>query len=406
MSSPIDPNEAFSAERAQQLSIAAQRQASLDARIAAGKLQPLSGGRYRITDPDSWDNGEILRLADGFLMPEHGLDVVGDRVGDRVALYSAVPAWHGLGNVIPGGISDIDAVLRLGGIDFTVGTRPMLYQPAVDAPIGRVADGFVTVRGDTGAALGAVGTRYTVLQNREVFAFLQTLVDEYEVTWESAGSMRGGREVFVSMRLPRSVVIDKGGVEDEIVPFIVAINTHDGTSRFLVMVTPWRPVCGNTERFAVRDAAYKWGVKHTKNAIHNVRQARNTLRLSLAYYDEFAAEEELLAQTDLALREYERVIETLWTPPEPGASTRMVNSYRDRRDTLVGLYEANADRLGRTAYAGERALTEYLDWKREIRPSGVLAGNRLNARITTTLEGVQDDRKSAAHRELMTLARR
>ena len=82
-------------------------------------MVPLGDGRYRITDPQSWDNGEIWTMRDGLVLPEHGLDTT----TGRVALYTAAPAWHEVGTVIDGGTSDIDVVLEAGGIGFTVVLR-------------------------------------------------------------------------------------------------------------------------------------------------------------------------------------------------------------------------------------------------------------------------------------------
>ena len=49
------------------------------------------------------------------------------------------------------------------------------------------------------------GARDEVIDNRDAFEFLQDLVDSHDVTWESAGALRDGRKVFVSMRLPQTV---------------------------------------------------------------------------------------------------------------------------------------------------------------------------------------------------------
>jgi hypothetical protein len=99
-----DVNERFAAERAGQLQAAADRKADIDGRIAEGKLVPIGDGRYRVNDPQSWDNGEVWTLQNGDVLPQHGLDTS----TGQVALYSAVPAWHDLGTIIPGGTSDID----------------------------------------------------------------------------------------------------------------------------------------------------------------------------------------------------------------------------------------------------------------------------------------------------------
>ena len=57
--STVDVNARFDAERASQLTAAADRQADLDRRVAEGTLVPLGDGRYRINQPGSWDDGEV-----------------------------------------------------------------------------------------------------------------------------------------------------------------------------------------------------------------------------------------------------------------------------------------------------------------------------------------------------------
>ena len=229
-----DVNQSFAAERIAQINRAGDKQAGIDRQVADGKLRNLGNGRYLVTDPGNWDDGEVLTMNQGELLPEHGLDVT----TGQVALYTTTPAWHQLGNVIPGGTTDIDKVLTLGGINYMVSRRPVLYQAGPADQPRIVPDQFVNIREDTNAALGVVGARYEPLQNREGFEFLQDLVNKYAVIWESAGALREGRKVFICMRLPQTVTIDAEGVNDEIVPFIVALNSHDGSSLFQVVVTP------------------------------------------------------------------------------------------------------------------------------------------------------------------------
>ncbi|WP_432830810.1 DUF932 domain-containing protein [Dactylosporangium sp. CA-092794] len=397
-----DRNAAFTAERHSQLNAAAGRRADIEARITAGTLVPLGNNRYQVNDPSSWDNGEVWTLTNGEVLPEHGLDTT----TGTVALYTRVPGWHELGTVIPEGTSDIDTVLHAGGIGFEVIRRPVLYQNILGGPTKVLADQFVTVRQDTEAGLGVVGGRYEVFQNRDIFEFLQDLVAKHDVIWESAGALRGGRRVFVCLRLPETVTIDAAGVNDQIVPYIAAINSHDGSSIAHVVVTPWRIECGNTERFAVRDAFTRWGARHTRNALDRIAEARRTLGLSVQYFQAFAAEEETLAQTELTIAEFQQLLEQLWPSPDEGAPKRTITHHTNRVDALRDLYAANSARLGATAYAAERAITEYVDWKQPIRPTGSLRGRDLAARATAVLEGSNDDIKSRAHRQLLTLTRR
>jgi hypothetical protein len=72
------------------------------------------------------------------------------------------------------------------------------------------------------------------------------------------------------------------------------------------------------------------------------------------------------------------------------------------------LLAEETERTGRTAYAAERAVTDYLDHYAPIRPSAAsgLKGNKPVARGLRLLEGTDDDVKSTAHRRLMLLRQR
>ncbi|WP_141576148.1 DUF932 domain-containing protein [Actinomadura sp. WMMA1423] len=410
----IDVNAAFATEktdqlnarrtaREQQIKAHTDRIAWLESEVAEGRMTQIAPNRYRVTQ--GWDAGEtftVNRNAAGHIaaiVADHGLDTTA--TGD-VALYTAVPAWHSLGNHIPGGTSDITEVLRLGGINWQVEKRPVRYSFGGDLHV--MGDQYVTLRDDTGAPLGVVGRKYTEIQNRRLFTFLEDLVARHGVIWQSAGAVRGGRRVFVSMRVPSNVTVDPGGIADEIALFIVAINSHDGSSSAQAVVTPWRPVCGNTERFAVRDAKYRWTIRHTSGALDRIDEARRTLGLTVRYADAFAAEETALARTDLALAEFHKVIADVWEPTGDDDSQRARNNEARRTEQLVAMFRAEEQRAGRTAYAAERAITDYLDHVAPKRPGKSMSEEI--ARATALVEGSDDALKTRAHRRLMTLVRR
>ncbi|MEV8636537.1 DUF932 domain-containing protein [Streptosporangium sp. NPDC051023] len=407
-----DVNQQFATEKIAQLT---DRQAARDAAIAresdkaawiagevaSGRMVQIAPDRYRVTS--GWDRGETFTVCRNLLgevaevVANHGLDVTED---GTVALYSAVPAWHGLGQIIPGGISSIDSVLDLARINWDVAKVPALYswEDKVRAHEGKAH----TVRADTGAALGAVGRDYQVIQNRQLFEFCENLVGEHDVVWESAGALRGGRRVFVSMRAPESIIVDAGGIADGIDLFIVALNSHDATSQAETVLSPWRPICRNTERLATRDAKARWGIRHTSGALDRLEEARRTLGLTVRYAEAFEGEETALARTEILLDDMRRLIDDLW-PVEEDATLRTRNAADRRADTLMAMYETEAERLGRTAYAAERTVTDYLDHVAPRRPGKTMTEEI--ARATALLEGADDKAKTTAHKRLMTLVR-
>src|SRR5262249_45330818 len=231
----VDVNDAFRPERIGQIAAAyrerdaaaarfAERAAAFDARVEAGEIRDNGNGTY--TSLTGYDRGEVwtIQRQPGqipLILPQSGLDIV----DGKAQLYTAVPAWHELGNVIPGGTTDIADVLRLGGIDFTIVTIPHAYDwkgERIEA-----AGGFDNVGSDTGFLPSVAGSRYTAAQPREQLTFLQELAERFDVPFESAGPLNGGKQVFVSMRVPDSMVVDAGGINEQIPLFLVCINPND-----------------------------------------------------------------------------------------------------------------------------------------------------------------------------------
>lgn len=417
----VDVNQAFAAEKLGQIEMArnaveASRvaqanydsgvtQAALDAslaeKVAAGTIRMVGSDRYEVLE--GWDRNETFRVQRAtrpqelpLILPETGLDYV----EGKAQLFSAVETWHKDGEV-KSGVTSIAEVLRLSGLDFRVAKAPALYEAGGQT---REAEGsFVTYRDDTFAKLGTVGSIYTPFQNSTGAAFLQELVDRFDVQFESAGTLNGGKQVFISMNLPDSVVIDAEGINDVIEPKICWMNNHDGEGSLKMVVGPWRPVCGNTNRFAVRDAVTSWSVRHTTNGLQQVEEARRALGFTVKYFENFAAEETVLAQYELELNEFDELLAKLWPEKEGEQSKRSVTLAARRDDALHEGFAVEVKRVGRTAYAAEQAVTDYLD---HVAPRRAVGDKLAAARATAILTGADDDLKSKAHRQLLTLTNR
>ena len=122
--------------------------------------------------------------------------------------------------------------------------------------------------------LGVVSDRYRIVQNEEAFQFTDDLLGE-GVTYETAGSLQGGKKVWMLARLPRKYLI----AGDQVVPYLVIFNSHDGSSGVKVAMTPIRVVCQNTLNLALNTAKRSWTARHTENVLLRVQDARETLQL-------------------------------------------------------------------------------------------------------------------------------
>ncbi|MEU4497593.1 DUF932 domain-containing protein [Streptomyces sp. NPDC023998] len=125
--------------------------------------------------------------------------------------------------------------------------------------------------------------------------------------------------------------------------------------------------------------------------------------LSSQYFERFADEETALARTDIAIADFHQAIADLW-PLDDDASSRKRTNHAARLDALDDVFRAESERVGRTAYAAERAITGYLDHVTPRRPPQSMTEEI--ARATAVLEGADDEIKNKAHRRLLQLRTR
>ena len=294
----------------------------------------------------------------------HELEVWED--GSASFVSAREHAWHRLGMVVPEQFDAAQAMqfAKLGGWNVrTVGlqTAPVLDENGV-TPALSVPDRYATVRTNpvTGGTdvLGVVGPAYTVIQNEAHADLLNTLVDQSGAHFETAGSLRGGRAVFLSMKLPNTMQI--GGI-DPVDTYLVALNSHDGTSAFRLLVSPVRVVCANTQALAIRRAQASFSIRHTSGARGNIAQARQALGLTFRYVEAFEAEAQALIEREMTDAQFQAIIGTIWTPtPDSKRSETIAANRTEILSDLFRTAETNANIRG-TRWAGYQAITEYLD---------------------------------------------
>ena len=163
---------------------------------------------------------------------------------------NGIELWHGLGEIIKDAPTSEDAI-RIAGLDWDVIPKPIYDE------FGRELPGYkVNIRSSDNMALGIVTDRYKVVQNREAFAFTDELLGQ-GVRYETAGSLSSGKRVWMLARMENTWL-----AEEEISPFMVFTNSHDGTGAIRVAMTPVRVCCENTLNLALKTADRHWSCVH------------------------------------------------------------------------------------------------------------------------------------------------
>ncbi|THA44657.1 DUF945 domain-containing protein [Streptomyces sp. A1136] len=313
-------------------------------------------------------------------------------------------AWHRLGTVTADALTAEDAMrlaaldgwnVRLIGLHATELTAD--GTTLLDVPNHRAS---VRTHPKTGRpeTLGVVGPDYTPVQNEEHAEFLNYLVDESGAHFETAGSLREGRQVFLTMKLPQSLTI---GRDDAVDLYIAAFNSHDGSSAFRIVVTPVRVVCANTLRAALRDAKSSYTVRHTSGARGRIAQARQALGLTFKYAEEFEKSAQRMLDAEMSTPALRTVVDTLW-PASDNDSARKKTNRDTRWASIRNLFEqadTQADIRG-TVWAGYNAITEYANHVAPARGASPALKNA--ARAERVITGTADDVMERAFR-LMTV---
>ena len=197
---------------------------------------------------------------------------------DAMFSGNGIRPWHGLGTVIDGTATS-DEAIRMAGLDWDV------VQNQIFDPKGKLIKGYkVNQRSTDGMDLGIVTNRYKIVQNREAFAFTDALLGE-GVTYETAGSLASGKRVWMLARMENTLL-----AEENIDPYLVFTNTHDGTGAVRVAIVPVRVVCQNTLNLALGKASRHWSCAHKGDIQSKLDEARYTLSNASAYME--ALEEE------------------------------------------------------------------------------------------------------------------
>lgn len=208
-------------------------------------------------------------------------------------------------------------------------------------------------------ALGDVGQSYHIIQNEEHAEFLNTLVDESGAHFETAGALDGGRQVFITMKLPGYMKV--GGV-DQIDHYIAAINSHDGGSSFMLIVSPVRIVCRNTLNAAIGSASNRFRIRHTRGAKASIQEAREKLDLTFDYLDVFQQTADQLINTTMTQVQFEEIVQKEFGA-DKDAPKAVVTRAENKIERLEWLFAEASTQAGiaNTAWAGFNALTEWFD---------------------------------------------
>ena len=281
--------------------------------------------------------------------------------------------WHGLGTMVEEALDSREALIAA-GLDWDVVQKPVYTQDGAEIP-----GYFANVRLQDGNVLGVVTNRYKVVQNRDAFAFTDELVGE-GVRYETAGSLMGGRKTWILAKLPTRYIIQG----EQILPYLVFSNTHDGSGAIKIAMTPIRVVCNNTLNLALDTAKRCWSINHTGDISAKLEDARETLFMAEDYMSELGKGFEELSRKKVSDAAVEEFIKEILPIADDATSTMEKNVMRLRNDIRKRyFYAPDLQGVRKNGYRFINAVSDFATHAAPIRRTKNYQENLFNK----TMEG-------------------
>ncbi len=271
--------------------------------------------------------------------------------------YTREKPWHGLGTRVEEA-PDSATALIMAGLDWKV------IQKDVRTEDGMYITGYkANVRETDNKVLGIVTDRYKVVQNDEAFAFTDELLGE-GITYETAGSLQGGKRTWILARLPQRYIIDG----DEITPYLVFMNSHDGSGSIKAAMTPIRVVCQNTLNLALSTAKRSWSTNHVGDIKGKLDDAKYTLLFAEKYMGELGKTIDSLNRQKLSDRQVYEYIDALFPLASDSTPVQKHNIMKLKEDLKTRYFDApDLKGVGNNAYRFINAVSDFATHAKPLR---------------------------------------
>jgi phage/plasmid-like protein (TIGR03299 family) len=297
------------------------------------------------------------------------------------------PAWHRLGKVLNNPPTTEQAIIEA-GLDWTVLEEP-IYRIQREG-IVEVSTHKSLVRDVDEKLLGIVSKGYHPLQNGQAFNWFDPLLHEGDVTLEAAGSLKGGKRIWVLAKIQMKPLEIQDG--DTIQPYLLLHNSHDGSTAVWIQFTPIRVVCWNTLSWAAssRHADEKnhkaFRIRHHSNINENLALAQQALDLARQTFTYAVDEYKAMALKPMSSELLELYIGNIFQSDDPTEHKAFPH--------ILANFEEGRGNKGKTLWDAYNGFTEWLDHQR---------GKSEVSRLESAWFGESAKLRVKAHREALAL---
>ncbi len=325
-------------------------------------------------------------------------------------------AWHDAGKRLDHLMTVEEAMEESGLGGWMLEKRPLFYWNENRICHDEVPDAFAHIRTKDMRFLGTVGKDYASIDNEFGFNVFKLLCDKDGLNIakiQSAGSLRGGKRVWVLLSLPDSG-FTVGNRQDQIIPYLLFTNSHDGTAAARFMPTTVNVVCMNTLNAALGEAyaALNVSVRHSGDITAKMEDVQNMMAQAAAMFGDFQRIGNELDNRQVSEEAFGEVMNFLFPPLDEAKTTNRVITNRNARVMLLGTaireevallpqYTASGDR-GFSYWTLLQGITRFTTHKQSVRLGDNETEN--DARFESQVLGQGAEFNARATKKILELA--
>lgn len=255
-------------------------------------------------------------------------------------------------------------------LDWEVEQRPLFFPGADGNPV-RFENRVAIVRSDNEYPLGVVSEDYETVQNKDLLALVQPMVDEGVLAIENMGYLSHGAKVFAQAKINQEFRV----IGEDYRAYITLLNGHVGNTSVAIGPSAVRVICGNTFSMAYANIGERF--RHSEGVNERILESQAVINF-----------------VDRAMQKYSESVETIAQATCSGAQFRSFleatygKDYEKMRniEKLNDLFYNGAGNEGRTFYDAFNATTDFSSNQSRKTAAGRFnyvnfgQGNRLNQR--------------------------
>ena len=179
--------------------------------------------------------------------------------------YAGEVPWHGLGVKVDNNLTPEEMLVEA-GLDWTVSKREIFTYDDADPDKSNdlimAPNHSLLVRDSDNTVFGPCGPKFIPTQNRDAFTFFKKFTDAGNMTMETAGSLKDGRQIWGLAKVDESFTLPG---DDRVLGNLLVSVSHEWGKSNEIRFTPIRVVCNNTLSMALADKTQPhFKMAHTK----------------------------------------------------------------------------------------------------------------------------------------------